>query len=91
MSADAQTVLGATTLDVASVAGHSAQSPTRRAWRRFRRNRLAFGGLIFLIVVVLMSVFAPWIARTDPVSLNLRADPPGALQRALVGHRPGGS
>lgn len=73
MSADAQIALDAATLDAALVAGHSAQSPGRRAWRRFRRNHLALGGMIFLVIVVLMSVFAPWIARTDPVSLDLRS------------------
>jgi peptide/nickel transport system permease protein len=49
------------------------QSLARLAWRRFRRNRLAFGGLVFLVIIVLLSAFAPWVARTDPVSLNLRA------------------
>jgi peptide/nickel transport system permease protein len=30
-------------------------------WKRFRRNHLAMAGLIFLILLVLAAVFAPWI------------------------------
>ena len=61
-----------------TAAVRSSQSPKRRAWRRFRRNHLAFGGLIFLVVVVLLSVFAPWIARHDPTAIDLRSilEPP---------------
>ena len=31
-------------------------------WRRFRRNRLAMVGLIFIVLLILVAVFAPWIA-----------------------------
>lgn len=34
----------------------------RDMWRRFRRNRLAVIGLVFLCGLVLVAVFAPWIA-----------------------------
>jgi len=30
-------------------------------WKRFRRNHLAIAGLIFLILLVLAAIFAPWI------------------------------
>ena len=30
-------------------------------WRRFRKNRLAMIGLVFLILLVLAAIFAPWI------------------------------
>ena len=38
-------------------------------WRRFRRNRLAMVGLIFLVLIVLVAVFAPLIA---PYSITER-------------------
>jgi peptide/nickel transport system permease protein len=31
-------------------------------WRRFRRNRLAMVGLGFIVLLVLVALFAPWIA-----------------------------
>jgi ABC-type dipeptide/oligopeptide/nickel transport system permease subunit len=34
-------------------------------WRRFKKNRLAMVGLIFLIVLILVAIFAPWIAPYD--------------------------
>ena len=35
-------------------------------WRRLRRNRLAVTGLGIILLVVLSSLFAPWIAPFDP-------------------------
>ena len=34
----------------------------RDVWRRFRRNKLAMAGLIFVIVLILVAIFAPLIA-----------------------------
>ena len=55
------------------------QSPSRRAWRRFRRNKLAIGGLVFLVLVTVMSLLAPWIAQ-DPnaVDLSVVLQPPSS-------------
>lgn len=50
----------------------SNQSPSRRAWRRFRTNKLAVGGLLFLIGAVVVSLLAPLIA-TDPFAVDLRS------------------
>jgi peptide/nickel transport system permease protein len=36
-----------------------------------RRNRLAGVGLLFLTLVVLMAIFAPWITRYEPQQQNL--------------------
>lgn len=45
----------------------------RRVLRRFLRNRLAVIGLIILILIVLVAIFAPLIATNSPFSTNLRA------------------
>ncbi|MCC6804195.1 MAG: ABC transporter permease [Anaerolineae bacterium] len=45
----------------------------RRILRRFLRNRLAVIGLIVLILIVLVAIFAPLIATNSPFSTNLRA------------------
>jgi len=59
------------------VDGAPIYSPARRAWRRFRRNKLAMGGLIALTILVLASLLAPWLAM-DPTAIDLGAvlDPP---------------
>jgi peptide/nickel transport system permease protein len=35
----------------------------RRAWYRFRRNPSAVAGLVIVTMVVLVAIFAPWVAR----------------------------
>ncbi|MFO7546778.1 MAG: ABC transporter permease [Trueperaceae bacterium] len=35
----------------------------RRSWYRFRRNPSAVGGLAIVVLVVLVALFAPWVAR----------------------------
>ncbi|MGI8963654.1 MAG: ABC transporter permease [Thermomicrobiales bacterium] len=58
--------------------------PTRsqrsQAWRRFRRYRPGLAGLSFVGLLVLLAVFAPWIAPHDPnaVESSLRGAPPSA-------------
>ena len=36
------------------------------AWKRFRKNKLALFGLVMIVLMVGMAVFAPWIAPHDP-------------------------
>jgi oligopeptide transport system permease protein len=54
------------------------RSPLENAMREFRRNGLAVAGLIFIIIVLIIGVFAPVFApysfRTQNTS-NTRADP----------------
>jgi len=39
------------------------RSPWQLFWRRFRQDKFAIGGAIFIILLVLMAIFAPLIAR----------------------------
>jgi peptide/nickel transport system permease protein len=59
------------------IEGAPIHSPAGRAWRRFRRSKLAMGGLIVLSILVLASLLAPWLAK-DPSAIDLGAvlDPP---------------
>jgi oligopeptide/dipeptide ABC transporter ATP-binding protein len=43
-------------------------SPVRGFWKIFSKNRMAFVGLIMLLAVILVAVFAPVIAPYDPKS-----------------------
>jgi ABC-type dipeptide/oligopeptide/nickel transport system permease subunit len=46
-------------------------------WRRFRQNRLAVAGLVFLVILVLAAIFAPLIAPYGPTERTdtFRGDP----------------
>lgn len=50
-----------------------SDSPGKKVWRRFRRNRLALVGLVILFIFVLTAVFAPLLTPHDPNRANLRA------------------
>ncbi len=45
------------------------RSEISRSWRRFRRNRLAFAGLIFISLLVLIAIFADFLAPYDPLRI----------------------
>jgi peptide/nickel transport system permease protein len=46
-------------------------SPGSMAWRRFRRHYLAMVGSGMLLILVLMAVFAPWLAPHPPNAIDL--------------------
>jgi peptide/nickel transport system permease protein/oligopeptide transport system permease protein len=50
------------------------------AWRRLRRNRLAMAGLVYIVILVLVAIFAPALAPADPYKQELlsRLAPMGA-------------
>lgn len=47
-----------------------ATSPLRVFWRDFRRNRLALAALGVAVLLVVVALFAPWIAPQDPYDLQ---------------------
>jgi peptide/nickel transport system permease protein len=47
------------------------RSPTWEALRRLRRDRMAMAGIIFLLLVALVSILAPVLAPHDPIETNL--------------------
>lgn len=55
-----------------------ARSLRGEAWRRFRRNRMAMVGLGFLVLLVLVAVFAPVLTKYAPDQLKTGPyrDPP---------------
>jgi len=44
------------------------QSLGGEVWRRFRRDKFAMVGLAAIIVIILLAVFAPWIAPHNPLT-----------------------
>ena len=51
-----------------------------QGWLTFRANKLALVGLAILVALVLIAIFAPWIAPKSPFAQNLggRLQPPSA-------------
>lgn len=50
----------------------AGETPGRRAWRRFRRHKLAMAGVAFLGVLILAAVAAPLVAGRDPIEMDAR-------------------
>lgn len=48
-------------------------TPSARMWRRFRRHKLMYVGVVILLVFSLAAIFAPWTSfGRDPTKTNLR-------------------
>jgi oligopeptide transport system permease protein len=66
-------------IDPASAGTPRHLTPNQRAWRRFRRNRPAVIGGVFLLGLVIVVVLWPWIAPYDQETLsNAQFQPPDA-------------
>jgi ABC-type dipeptide/oligopeptide/nickel transport system permease subunit len=66
----------------ATVEAPATRAGLRRWWRRFARNRGAVFGLAVLVVILLMSIFAPLLAPYDPLAQGVGP----ALQRPSLEH-----
>jgi len=71
----------ATTGDVPELA--AARPMGKDVWRRFKRNRLALAGLVFIVVIALVAIFADVVApygyqeRPGGQTLDFRSGPSG--------------
>ena len=48
----------------------AAPSPARRAWQRFRRNRLGYASLLIFCALVLVSLCAPVLCNDKPLAVR---------------------
>ena len=46
--------------------GSSSARLRARFWSRFRRHRMAMASLVFLVVIVLLAITAPWVTQHPP-------------------------
>lgn len=53
---------------VATTSKSKSQSTWALAWRRFRKHKAAMFSLGVVIALVLMAIFAPWIAPYSPTA-----------------------
>lgn len=54
-----------------SLPGKTLISQRQRAWNSFKRNKSALIGLIMIVALVLIAIFAPLIAPHDPLSQSV--------------------
>ncbi|HEU5432279.1 MAG TPA: ABC transporter permease [Thermomicrobiales bacterium] len=55
----------------ALAAGRAPRGLWTNAWRQFRRNKLAMAGLVYLVFLAFVAIFAPSIAPHNPVQSDL--------------------
>lgn len=61
------------------------RKPLAEFWRRFRKQRVAVVALYFVLALVAIAVFAPWIAPYDPATPDYMAILEGPSARHLAG------
>jgi len=61
------------------------ESLGQRAWRRFRRHRLAMIGIVFLGVMILVAVTAPLVVNHDPLKMDPRRSMAAPTAEHLLG------
>jgi ABC-type dipeptide/oligopeptide/nickel transport system permease subunit len=52
-------------------ASQKSRSPLGDAWREFRRNKVAVAGGVFVVLVVVLAVIAPWITPYHYATQNI--------------------
>ena len=55
------------------VFGYSPKQSSNRAFKKLQSNRLAVVGLIFVILTISASIFAPLVTKYDPQKVDLRS------------------
>ena len=58
------------TAPVTAPAGGREQTPFQRHFAEYCESRIAIAGLVVLVLLCLLAVFAPWIAPQDPYDLS---------------------
>ena len=61
------------------------QTFRRLAWRRFLRHRLALAGAVIVALIVLMALFAPWLAPHEPNHVDIMLAREGPSSGHLLG------
>jgi len=47
-------------------------SPSKKVWLKFKRNKFAFGGLIFILLLMLMGILGYLIMPDDSPNANVQ-------------------
>ena len=65
-------------------------SPWRLAFVEFRKNKLAIASLIFIFIVTVLCILAPWLTSWDPMKINIRFINKGPSAEHWLGTDKGG-
>lgn len=70
----------------------SSNSPSKKIWRRFKRNKLAFGGLVFILLMVLIGILGYLITPdstpyANTQSLQISKEKPGTRFKFMIVQR----
>src|SRR5690554_2417598 len=55
-----------TTTAPATAKSNDVRTPLSEFWRKFKKQKLAVGAGLFVLLLVLVAIFAPWIVPYDP-------------------------
>ena len=67
------------------MSGRVRHSPTYKAWRKMRKNRLAMVSLVLISLFIAMAVLAPLISPHDPAEQTLSESKKGPCKKYLRG------
>jgi oligopeptide transport system permease protein len=73
MTANAKKTIAAGVGTASSITAKPANSLYRDSWRRFRRNKAALAGLIFIVLLFVVAIAAPIVAPFSYEEQNIRA------------------
>ena len=64
-------------------------SPSKKIWNRFRRNKLAFGGLVFILLLILVGILGYLITPdqtpyANTQKLQISKEKPGSTFKFLI-------
>ncbi|EPX83260.1 ABC-type dipeptide/oligopeptide/nickel transport system, permease component [Rubellimicrobium thermophilum DSM 16684] len=71
-----------------STVSTTSQSYTALVWRRFRRSVPGMIGLVLVLMLLVMSVFAPFFAPVDPRAAHVAFAPPDRISWHVPGDGP---
>jgi len=67
------------------IAPPNAEHPLSEAWRMFRSNRAAVGGLVMLVLILLVALFGPLLHPVDPFEIVGKPLTPPGRSRFILG------
>jgi peptide/nickel transport system permease protein len=76
---------GIATLDAAVGLSSKPLTPGRLAWRRFKRHKFALVSAVFLVVIILLAVLAPWLTKFKPTQSGTGTPLKGPTLKHLMG------
>jgi len=65
---------------IAAVPKNDVRTPATEFWRKFKKQKLAVGAGLFVLLLVIVAVFAPWIVPYTTIGEIV----PGRMWRMMI-------